>query len=141
MGLLDSITQMAGQFSGNPEHGAVAGGLVQEMQNMPGGPGGILSAFQQNGLGGLAQQMAQGQTAPIAPGQVEQGLGGTGIIDSIAQRTGMSPGTVKMALAVLLPIVIHHLISNGHVTPDGQPGPTPMPESGGLLQSILGKLV
>lgn len=39
--------------------------------------------------------------------QIEQGLGGTGIIDSIAQRTGTSPTVVKMGLAATVPPVIH----------------------------------
>ena len=141
MGLMDMVESAAQQFGGGGEHAQVAGGLVQEIQQQPGGIGSIFQSFQQNGLGGLVQQWAGGQTQPAAPDQIEQGLAGTGMIDNIAQRTGMSPTMVKMGLAVLVPIVIHHFVSNGHVTADGQPTGAPPPEPGGLLQSVLGRLL
>jgi len=138
---MDMVESAAQQFGGGDQHAQVAGGLIQEIQQQPGGVGSIFQSFQQNGLGGLVQQWAGGQTSPAAPEQIEQGLGGTGMIDNIAQRTGMSPTVVKMGLAVLVPIVIHHFVSNGHVTPDGQSTGAPPPEPGGLLQSVLGKLL
>ncbi len=141
MGLMDMVESAAQQFGGGGEHAQVAGGLLQEIQQQPGGVGSIFQSFQQNGLGRLVQQWAGGQTQPAAPDQIEQGLGGTGMIDNIAQRTGMSPTVVKMGLAVLVPIVIHHFVSNGHVTADGQPTGAPPPEPGGLLQSVLGRLL
>jgi uncharacterized protein YidB (DUF937 family) len=141
MGILDSVTQMAGQFGGGGDHAKVAGGLMDEIQQQPGGVGGIFKSFQQNGMGGLVQQWAGGQTAPASPQQMEQGLGGTGMIDNIAARTGMSSGMVKMGLAVVVPMVIHHFVSSGHVTAQGEPTGAPAPESGGLLQSVLSKLL
>ena len=130
---------MATGAAGGGEHGPVASGLMEELQNQPGGVTGLLSTLQQNGMGGLVQQAASGDTTPTSPGNVEQGLAGTGIIDNIAQRTGISPTMIKMGLAFLLPIIIHHLVSNGHVTPDGQPTGNE-PEPGGMLSSILGRL-
>ena len=47
---------------------------------------------------------------------------------------------VKGAMAVLLPIAIHHFVSSGHVTAEGQSTGQPMPEQGGLLQSMLSRL-
>jgi uncharacterized protein YidB (DUF937 family) len=116
--------------------GGAAGGLVQELQNQPGGVAGLVSTFQQNGMGGLVQQWAGGQTGPAQPDQIQQGLAGTGIIEKIAERTGMSPEMIKIGLAVAVPFIIHHLFANNHVTPDGQPTEN-QPEAGGLLQSIL----
>ncbi len=139
MGLLDMVEQMAAG-SGNADHARVAGGLLQEMQERPGGLGGLLQSFQQNGLGGVVQQWSNGQTQPANPGDMETGLGGTGIIDSIAQRTGLSPTVVTTGLAVAVPILIHHMVSNNHVTPSGDPtGPPPQP--GSLLQSVLGRIL
>ena len=140
MGILDAITSAISGAGGDQNHGQVAGGLVQEVQSMPGGIGGIFDSFKRNGMGGVLSQMAGGQTSAIAPDQVEQGLGGTGIIDSIAQRTGMSPTIVKMSLAVLLPLLIQHFVQGGHVTQDGQPTGQPAPQSGSILSSILGRL-
>jgi uncharacterized protein YidB (DUF937 family) len=139
MGLMDIVKQAAEQYGGGGENGQVAGGLMQEIESQ-GGVGAVFTAFQNNGLGGLVQQWAGGQTTPAAPDQVEQGLSGTGMIDGIANRTGMSPAIVKMALGVLLPMVIHHFVANGHVTEQGEPTGQPAPETGGLLQSILARL-
>lgn len=100
----------------------------------------MLQSFHQNGMGSQVQQWGSGQTTPADPNQVEQGLGGTGIIDSIAQRTGMSPTMVKMGLGIAVPVLIHHLMSNGHVDAQGtQVGD--QPEMGGLLQSVLGRIL
>jgi uncharacterized protein YidB (DUF937 family) len=139
MGLLDSITSMVGGAGG--DQSKVAGGMMDAVQQHPGGIGGILQSFQQNGQGGAVQQWAGGNTEGASPDQVEQGLGGTGLIDSVAQRTGMSPTMVKGAMAVMLPMVIHHFVSSGHVTSEGQMTGVPAPETGGLLQSMLGRLV
>jgi uncharacterized protein YidB (DUF937 family) len=63
------------------------------------------------------------------------------LIDSIAQRTGMSPETVKSSLATIVPVLINHVTANGHVTTDGQPTGNSMPDTGSLIQSVLGKLL
>ena len=139
MGLMDMVTQAAEQFGGG-DKAAVAGGAMQEIESQ-GGIGSVFSAFQQNGLGGLVQQWAGGQTAPAAPEQVEQGLGGTGMIDNIASRTGLSPTVVKIGLAVLLPMIIHHFVKSGHVTEQGEQTGQPAPETGGLLQSVLSHIL
>ncbi|GAA3769675.1 YidB family protein [Terriglobus aquaticus] len=141
MGLMDMVTSMMGNAGGEQgEKATVTGGLMEELQNHPGGVGGVMQSFQQNGLGGLIQQWSNGQTAPAAPSQIEQGLGGTGLIENIAQRTGLSPTVVKMGLAVAVPMLIHHYFSNGHVDQQGQQT-GPQPESGGVLQNILGRII
>ena len=97
MGILDMVEQAAGGMGGG-DKSQVAGGLMQEVESRPGGVGGIFSAFQNNGMGGLVQQWAGGQTTPASPDQVEQGLGGTGLIESISNRIGMSPTMVNFGL-------------------------------------------
>ena len=140
MGLLDMITGAIGGNAAATPNAQATGGLLEELQNRPGGLGGLLTSFQQNGMGSQVQQWGSGQTAPADPTQIEQGLGGTGIIDSIAQRTGVSPTMVKAGLAVAVPVLIHHLISQGHVDAQGnQTGA--QPEMGGLLQSVLGRIL
>lgn len=138
MGIMDMITSMAG---GGGDHAKVAGGLVQELQAQPGGVAGMFQSFQQNGMGGLVQQWAGGQTQGATPEQMQQGLGGTGIIDRISERTGVSPGMVKAGLAVAVPLVVHHFVSNGHMTADGQPTGASQPDAGGMLQSVLGRML
>ena len=140
MGIMDMVEQAVGGMGGG-DKSQVAGGVMQEIESRPGGIGGIFSAFQNNGMGGLVQQWAGGQTAPASPDQVEQGLGGTGLIESVANRIGMSPTMVKIGLAVILPMLIHHYVSNGHVTPQGETTGAPAPASGSVLQSILSRIL
>jgi uncharacterized protein YidB (DUF937 family) len=90
-------------------------------------------------MGNLVQQWAGGETAAASPDQIQTGLGGTGIIDGIAQRTGLSSSIVTAGLAAVVPMIIHHLTSNNHVTATGEPTGS-MPDAGGLLQSVLSRL-
>jgi len=141
MGILDLIQSVTGQ--GNAATGAnaqAAGGLLEALQSSPGGLGGLLQSLQQNGLGDQVQQWGSGQTAPADPSHIDQALGNSGLIDTIAQKTGMSPAMVKTGLAVAVPVLVHHLIAQGHVDAQGN-HIGEQPEAGGLLQSVLGRLV
>jgi uncharacterized protein YidB (DUF937 family) len=140
MSIFDSVTEITKEFSSGGDHAAVAGGLMQELGGA-GGVTGLIQQFHQNGAGGLVQQFANGQTQGADPGAIEQALAGSGMIENIAQRTGMSPDTVKSSLATILPVLISHDTANGHVTTDGQPTGNPMPDTGSLIQSVLGKLL
>jgi uncharacterized protein YidB (DUF937 family) len=140
MSIFDSVSNMVNQASGGADHAAVAGGLMQELGGV-GGVAGLIQSLHQNGAGGMVQQWANGQTGATNPGAIEQALGGSGLIDSIAQRTGMSPDTVRSSLATVVPLLVNHLTANGHVTTDGQVTGNPPPETGSLLQSVLGKLL
>lgn len=140
MGLLDSVTEMAGSLSGGSEHAAVAGGLLQELGGT-GGVAGLIQTFHQNGAGGLVQQFASGQTQSVDPNAIEQALGGSTLIENIAQRTGLPADTVRTSLATIVPLLVNHVVANGHVTMDGQQTANPAPEAGSLIQSILGKIL
>jgi len=139
MGLLDLVEQAVGGSS-YAAHAKVAGGLLEEMQAHPGGLGGLLQSFQQNGQAGMVQQWSNGQTQPANPTDMEAGLAGTGIIEKIAQRTGLSPTVVKTGLAVTLPLLIQHMTANKHLTTSGEMTGT-QPEPHNLLGSILNRLV
>src|ERR1700722_2435060 len=137
MGFLNTVESMA-MGSAGPEHAKVAGGLMDELQQS-GGVGSLIQTMQRNGMGSAVQQWSQGQTQPN-PTAIETGLAGTGIIDNIPQRTGLSPGVVRGSLAVIVPLVVSHMISNNHVTPTGEPTGT-QPESSSVVQSILQHLL
>ena len=140
MGIFDSVAQLAKGFSGAQNHAAVAGGLLEELGGTA-GVAGLIQSFHQNGAGNLIQQWASGQTQTADTNAIEQGLGGSALIDNIAQRTGLSADNVRMGLATVMPLLVNHLTANGHVTPEGQPTSNPAPELGTLIQSILGKLL
>ena len=137
MSILNTVDGMA-TGPGAPDHAKVTGGLLHELQER-GGIGGLIQAFHRNGMGSFIEQWSQGNTQPN-PTAIESGTAGTGLIDSIAQRTGLSPGVVRGGLAIAVPLVIHHMISNNHVTPTGTPtGNQPEPTS--ILQSVLQRIV
>jgi uncharacterized protein YidB (DUF937 family) len=137
MSTLNTVASMAKGDAGS-EHAQVAGGLMEELQQR-GGIGSLIQNFQRNGLGSVIEQWTQGDTQPNATA-VEEGTAGTGLIDSIAQRTGLSPGVVRGGLAIALPLVVHHMVSNGHVTPSGAPTGNP-PDHASMLQSILQRII
>ena len=68
-------------------------------------------------------------------------MGGTGIIEQFSQRTGLSPTVIKGSMAVIVPMMIHHLAQNGNVTAEGQPTGQPVEDHSGMLQSILGRIM
>lgn len=137
MSILNTVASMA-KGPGASDHAQVAGGLMHELEAR-GGVGSLIQSFQRNGMGSFIEQWSQGNTQPN-PTAIENGTQGTGLIDSIAQRTGLSPGVVRGGLAITLPLLIHHMVSNNHVTPSGaQTGNQPEPTS--VLQSILQRIV
>ena len=138
MGIFDSVENLAGQVTGGANHGAVANGLLDEL----GGPAGVaqmVQTFHQNGAGALVQQWAAGQTQPADPNAIQQGIGGS-VIKGISERTGLSQDNVRAGLAILVPLIVSHMTSNGHLTAEGQPTGNPAPDTGSLIQSVLGKI-
>jgi uncharacterized protein YidB (DUF937 family) len=137
MSILNTVESMA-MGNAAPEHAKVAGGLMDELQQR-GGVGSLIQNFQRNGMGSFVDQWSQGNTQPN-PTAIENGTAGTGLIDSVAQRTGLSPGVVRGGLAIVVPLLIHHMVSNNHVTPTGaHTGNQPEPTS--ILQSVLQRIV
>ena len=111
MGLLDSLEGMAGLGGG--QHQQVAQALAQTVEEHPGGLGGLLNQFKQNGLQQHVDSWTgPGENQPVSPDQVEQGMGG-GLLNTVAQRAGLSPEMTKIALATVLPIVVSHFSQQG----------------------------
>ncbi len=145
MSIFDAVTKLASEFTGggdssSADQSAVASGLLDHIGGSA-GLGSLIQTFQQNGGGGIIQDIASGNTSAIDPNQVESLLAGSGVLDGVAARTGLSADQIKSGLGSVLPMLINHGISNGHVTADGQPGDTPAPDTGSLLSSVLGKLL
>ncbi len=139
MGLLDSLSSMVGGGASggvSPEqHASVATELLNAVQQHPGGISGMLNSFKQNGMADHVDSWQQPGTPnqPISPDQAQQGLG-SGVVDNIAQRTGLSPMVVKGAAAVLLPMIVAHFAEHGALNQQGG-------GMAGLAQSFLGKLL
>ncbi len=147
MGILDTIEGMAGGAMGGnngqlqvpqdgSEQGRVAGSFLQQANEHPGGLGGIMDMFRNNGMGQHVDNWQNGQVQQATPEQVQQGLGG-GMLDSIAQRAGVSPGVAKVALAAALPMILSHMTNGGQQAPPS-PGSG---EFGGLAGSLLSRIL
>jgi len=90
-------------------------GLLQMINNQPGGLTGFLQGFHDKGLGGVVSSwVGTGQNLPISADQISHVLGG-GQLQQLAASVGMSPDAAGSSLAKLLPLVVDHLTPNGQV--------------------------
>ncbi len=129
MGFLDEI--LGGQ-NASPLQGALlsilssqagagtqGGGLGGLAGLLGGGAGGglqsLVSAFEQQGMGDIAQSwVGHGANQPVSPDQL-QSVFGDDRIQSMADQTGMAPEDLLSELSRLLPGVIDHLTPGGQV--------------------------
>jgi uncharacterized protein YidB (DUF937 family) len=123
------MASSAMEQSGNPS-AKVAGGLMQALEEHPGGLQGVMDHMAQNGVD--PQAVAAGQTA--TPEQVGQGLQGSGLIESVAEKAGVSPQVAQELMSTVLPMVMAHFTQGGTAAP---------PQGGyaGMASSILGKFL
>ena len=132
MGFLDSLENMAStsmEQGGNP-NAKVAGGLMQALEEHPGGLQGLMNHMSQNGVDPNAVA-AQGSASPEA---VNQGLAGSGLVESVAAKAGVSPQVAQEAMAVVLPMVMAHFTQGGTAAP---PSGGLAGMAGGLLSKFL----
>jgi len=114
MGFLDGLL---GSALGT--NSASAPGLTRSILAMiGGGPNGglegLVSAFQQNGLGQIVDSwIGNGQNLPISAAQIQQALGPR--VQALAQQHGLSEGAVSLALSQVLPHFIDHLTPTGQL--------------------------
>ena len=91
------------------------GAVLGLVQKYPGGISGLVSAFQEKGLGEVAASwVGTGANLPISAGQIASVLG-DGPLANIAQQLGMSPGEAGGQLASLLPQVVDKLTPGGSI--------------------------
>jgi uncharacterized protein YidB (DUF937 family) len=129
MGILDSLAgalnSSAGATPAAPGTAAPSSAVVSEvlaiLQQHGGaanGLGSLMQAFEGGGLGHLFQSwVGSGQNLPVSASQIQSALGNSGILDKIAQRTGMQPADVAQHLSTLLPQIVDHLTPNGQLHP------------------------
>lgn len=128
MGILDTIV---GAVGGGGSPGTAPGGtpansaIVTQVLAMLRGQGGatnglssLLQAFENGGLGHLFQSwVGTGQNLPVSPDQIQNVLGHSGLLQRIAQATGMQPGDVAQHLSTVLPQIVDHLTPKGQIHP------------------------
>ena len=129
MGLLDSVVgSLLGGAGGSasPMGGVLTsllggGGIGQNQgqgQGMSGGLGGIVSSFEQAGLGHIAQSwVGNGPNQPVSPQQL-QSVMGADQVQSMASQAGMQPNDFLSQLSQHLPNAVHAMTPNGQL-PEG----------------------
>ncbi len=116
MGLLDNLENQAlgnvvSRCSSNP----LASGLLQMIQNQPGGLQGMIQSFHDKGMGGVASSwVGSGANSPITADQIHQVLG-SDQVKALAAKAGINPDTAGSAIAQLLPTLVDKLTPNGSV--------------------------
>ena len=137
MGLLDSITQIAGQAMSSGQGGgqsALLQGVLALVSQHEGGLGGLLRSFKDKGLGEVAASwVGTGENLPISGAQIQSVLGGSALGD-LAAKFGMSSEDVSGRLSELLPQVVDKLTPAGKVE-----GSLDMGNALGMLQGMFNK--
>jgi uncharacterized protein YidB (DUF937 family) len=110
MGLLDGIV---GGFIGG-EMATVVNRLIAEQ----GGVGGIVSRFEQAGLGPTVRSwVGTGPNAPVSAAEVHQAIG-PDLMQQLAAKTGLSSDALAQKLAQFLPELVDKMTPDG-VVPKG----------------------
>jgi uncharacterized protein YidB (DUF937 family) len=115
MGLLDNLENQAlGNVLGGSSS-PLAAGLLQMIQNQPGGLQGLVQSFHDKGMGGLVSSwIGTGPNPPISSDQIHQVLG-SDQVKALAAKAGINPDTAGAAIAQLLPGLVDKLTPNGSV--------------------------
>ncbi len=129
MGLLDSVLgSLLGGGNASPMGGVLSsllgGGMAGQQASglggmmgggmAGGGLGGLVSSFEQAGLGHIAQSwVSNGPNQPVSPQQL-QSVFGEQQVQGMASQAGMAPGDFLSQLSQHLPAAVHGM------TPDGQ---------------------
>ncbi|VTU39812.1 hypothetical protein H6CHR_05606 [Variovorax sp. PBL-H6] len=133
MGLLDSVLgqvlgggqaqQPDGQGLGGLDGlgGGLAGalgGLLADNGEV-GGLGGLVSRFEQAGMGDvIGSWIGKGENQPVSGGQLQDALG-SDVISGLAQKLGINAATLLPMLATLLPMLVDRLTPRGHAPEEG----------------------
>jgi uncharacterized protein YidB (DUF937 family) len=115
MGLFDDLENKAANSMLGGSSNPLATGLLQVINNTPGGLSGLLQSFHDKGLGGLAASwVGTGQNLPISADQIQHVLG-SDQVKQLAAKAGISPDAAGAALSQLLPTLVDKLTPNGQM--------------------------
>jgi uncharacterized protein YidB (DUF937 family) len=119
MGLLDNLENEAvGKVLGGSSN-PLAAGLLQTIQNQPGGLQGMVQSFHDKGMGGIVSSwVGSGENCAITAEQIHAVLG-SDQVKALAAKAGISPDAAGSAIAQLLPGLVDKLTPNGSVPDHG----------------------
>lgn len=121
MGLFDLAQELLGgsQTSGA---GGTVGTVMHVLNGQAGGLDGVLQSLQQGGLGEAVKSwVGTGGNLPVTAEQLQSVLG-SGVVQDLAAKLGVSPTDAASHLSQLLPGIVDHLTPNGEVPEGGLAG-------------------
>jgi len=111
MGFLD---EMAVKVLGNSSS-PLAHGVLQMINDHPGGLSGLVQEFHQKGLGSIVSSwVSTGQNLPVSAEQIQNVLGNERL-RQMAAKAGVPIGQVAPKLAEYLPMIVDQLTPNGQI--------------------------
>jgi uncharacterized protein YidB (DUF937 family) len=114
MGLFDDLKSVAGSVLGGAAGQAPVAQSVLDMLGQSGGLGGLVQAFQRNGLGDIVGSwVGTGQNLPISSQQIQQVLGPQ--VAQMAAQYGITTEAAGTAISRILPGLVDHLTPNGQL--------------------------
>jgi len=126
MGLLDSV--IGGLMGGGAGASSPMGGVLSSLLGgggqangvaSQGMGGGLVSQFEQAGLGHVAQSwVGHGPNQPVSPQQL-QSVFGESQVQGMASQAGMQPQDFLSQLSQHLPNAVHGMTPNGRVSDEG----------------------
>jgi len=121
MGLFDMARELLGG-SQTGEAGDMVGTVMQVLNGRAGGLDGVLQSLQGCGLGDTVNSwIGTGHNLPVTGEQLQSALG-SGVVQDLAAKLGVSPSDAASHLSQLLPGIVDHLTPNGEVPEGGLAG-------------------
>ena len=119
MALLEQL--LGGLIGGNGNASPMQGVLMNMLGsgNQGGGLGGLVSSFEQAGLGHIAQSwIGNGPNQPVSTQQLQSVLGDSQV-QSMADQAGMPAHDFLSQLSQHLPAVVNGMTPNGRIPDEG----------------------
>ena len=109
-----------GMLGGGQQQGGMANqGGMSGMMGGAGGLAGLVSSFQQAGLGHIAESwVGNGPNQSVSPQQL-QSVFGESQVQNMASQSGMAPQDFLSQLSQHLPNVVHGMTPNGQIEDEG----------------------
>lgn len=146
MGLLDMIGSVLGQSNtdGQPQPTNALAAVMEFVNNQPGGLNGLIARFHEHGVGDIVQSwISSGPNQTVSPDTLQNVLG-SGALNDLASKVGVSPEQASSLLSQVLPHVVDHATPNGEVPQTGQidiAGALGSISQSGGIGSLLGGLL
>ena len=100
----------------------MVGTVMQVLNGQAGGLDGVLRSLQGSGLGdAVSSWIGTGPNLPVTGEQLQSALG-SGVVQDLAAKLGISPTDAASHLSQLLPRIVDHLTPNGEVPEGGLAG-------------------